>query len=566
MDGMKESITFLISGGKTVLPPWIPSPGDGSEVTKQQTRFFFLLAGLVAAWLLIMVVARSLSRQAAPAPTTVPTVRLPTIAVTSTPNARNTTTRDPSTATAAVPSAYPAPADSLTPQPSPTEFSLVPTPSIPGGKNYFAAPDGSKENDGSAEHPWELQYVFNHPERIEPGDTIWLLGGEYRGSYTLRLDGEAERPITVRAVPGQRAILMNNDLVLDISTSSYVNLWGLEITATENNRDPVERKESAYGVRINQGRESHHIKFINMIVHDMPAQGFGWWRANSDSEIYGSLVFYNGVNQFDHGIYVMNDKGEKRIVDNFIFDNASHGIHAYGEKPEQALNDIHIEGNTIFNNGSIGFVTTRGVYGKYARNILLGGRNVAQNPVVISNYTYYPGSDGEAFNLGYRAGSTNAVVEDNYFIGGSITLGGDNKSVTVLDNTITGFGLTSIAAVPVTSNQWLFSEPATAKVFVRPNQYEPGRANITIYNWVGRDQVAITPEDLAEVGIRPGDAYRLHNVQDYFSDIITGVYDGSQILVPMTGRTVAQPLGLDFKPASTFPDFGAFVLFVEPAN
>ncbi len=442
----------------------------------------------------------------------------------------------------------------------------MPEPGVPGAKNYFVAPDGNDANDGSVEHPWELQYALNHPDIVEPGDTIWLRGGEYRGSYTLRLEGEEDRPITVRAVPGERAILMNHDLVLDISTSSYVNLWGLEITATANSRDPIEREESAYGVRINQGRDSHHIKFINMIVHDMPAQGFGWWRANTDSEIYGSLIFYNGVNQFDHGIYVMNETGEKRIVDSFIFDNASHGIHAYGEKPEQALNNIRIEGNTVFNNGSIGFVTTRGTYGNFARNILLGGRNVAENPVVISNYTYYPGSDGEAFNLGYRAGSTNAIVEDNYFVGGKIELGGVNKSVTVTDNTLTGFGLTSITAMPIGANQWLFAEPPEAKIFVRPNLYEEGRANVTIYNWPGRDEVALSAADLAAVGIQAGDSYRLHNVQDYFSDVITGTYDGSQILVPMTGRSVAQPLGLDFKPPTTFPDFGAFVLFVEPAS
>jgi hypothetical protein len=195
-----------------------------------------------------------------------------------TPTALARFTRSPEQ-TAATPLAqtdYPAPpAPGATASPSPAVSQLVPTPALPGAKNYFVAPDGNKANDGSEEQPWELQYALNHPDIIQPGDTIWLRGGEYRGSYTLRLEGEEDRPITVRAVPGERAIVMNHDLVLDISTSSYVNLWGLEITATENSRDPVEREESAYGVRINQGKDSHHIKFINMIVHDMPAQGFG---------------------------------------------------------------------------------------------------------------------------------------------------------------------------------------------------------------------------------------------------------------------------------------------------
>ena len=33
------------------------------------------------------------------------------------------------------------------------------------------------------------------------------------------------------------------------------------------------------------------------------------------------------------------------------------------------------------------------------------------------------------------------------------------------------------------NNTYYSARPTGTKVFVRPNKYEPGRANITIYNW-----------------------------------------------------------------------------------
>lgn len=428
---------------------------------------------------------------------------------------------------------------------------------------FFVAVDGEQSGDGSKEEPWPLQYALNHPGRVKPGDTIWVLGGEYRGSFSSHLKGEPEKPITVRAVPGERVIWISDDRVLDISTTRYVNFWGIEITASENSRDPLERPETAYGVRMNQGKESHNIKFINMIVHDMPAQGFAWWQANYDSEIYGSLIYFNGVNQFDHGIYMMNEKGYKKLTDTFIFDNASHGVHAYNGARSQWLNNLHIEGNTVFNNGSIGYTTTSGRYGLFKRNLLVGGVNVAENPVIINNYTYFPGGLGEALNLGFRAGSSNARVENNYFAGGRIQLAGKNPGVILEGNTILTLGAAPRGVLPNSQNQWYLFRPAETRIFVRPNQYEPGRANITIYNWQKRDEVMLTAQDLSGVDFEPGDTYQLRNVQDYFDDVITGTYDGSAITVPMTGHTVAQPLGLGFKPSSTFPEFGAFVLIVQ---
>lgn len=503
----------------------------------KQRTFLLVNTFLVVAFVLILAVLKSM-RQSEPA--------LPTSTKTPNPTALIVQTGPKGTPPAA-----------LTPSPAPT---LVNTKVM--ANEYFVSPDGQKSNTGKTRtSPWPLQFVLDGPEQIQPGDTVWLMRGKYTGPFRSDLKGEQDRPITIRALPGERVTLESADYVLDIRDSYYVNFWGLEIAPTPYIRDPHVERRSAYGVRINQSKRSHNIKFINMIVHDMPAQGFGWWDENWDSEIYGTLIFHNGIDQLEHGIYVHNIRGTKKIVDNFIFNNASHGIHAYGERDTSELDYITIEGNTLFNNGSIGFNTRSGVYGNFKRNILLGGYSIAADPVITENYTYYPGADGEAFNLGYRGGSSDAVIENNYFAGGQVKFGGENENIKMVGNTIVGFALSGLA---FSQNTFLMVKPSEEKIFVRPNQYDPGRANITIYNWGKKGVITLTEEDLAGINIHKGDRYELRSVQDYFDDVVIGVYNSAKIEILMNNRSVAQPVGLSFKPKSTFPEFGTFILQVLP--
>jgi len=516
---------------------------------RRQRNFLIVIASLVALFALVLYILNTIQQVTIPEPISQ-----------ASPTQESTPAGTPT---------QPAPPPATATQTQVPEAGTAAPSQIPEeAPAFYVSPDGSPNNDGSKAHPWSLQHALDHPDSVQPGDTIWLAGGKYIGSFTCQLKGAEGEPIHVRAESGQRVTLANDDRVLDIAESHYVYFWDLEITSTENNRDPQNPDKSAYGVRINQGEPSHDIKFINMVIHDMPAQGFGFWQANSNSEIYGSLIFFNGITQLDHGIYVHNTDGEKRIVDNIIFDNASHGIHAYGEKDYQQLNNIIIEGNTVFDNGSIGVQTKTGKVGMYKRNILMGGLVIAKNPVIKENYTYFPStsSTGESFNLGYRAGTENAVVEDNYFAGGAVSFVGVNAGVKVVQNTMLGQRLAAIQGLTLGQNDFLLGTPNGPKIFVRPNKYEPGRANITVYNWEKAPNVVLSSSDLQEVQIQKGDQYELRNVQDYYNDIITGTYDGQQIDIPMTGRGVAQPLGLSFKPDSTFPEFGAFVLVVVPAG
>lgn len=359
-------------------------------------------------------------------------------------------------------------------------------------KVFYVSPNGKPGNDGSMERPWDLQTALNQPKSVQPNARIIVRGGRYKGAFVSRLKGAPEAPIYVRARPGERVTLINNDgPVLDIAHSYHVIFWGLEITSEYSSRKPS-RSESTYGIRVNQGEKSHHISFINMIIHDMRAQGIGWWQALADSRIYGSLFYYNGTTQLDHGVYTHSKGGSKLFLDNIVFDNAGHGFHAYTQTNEKALDGFRLEGNTFFNNGSIGYTTHKEKYGIYKRNILVGGSNPARTPVIRDNYTYYPGGSGVSLNLGYKGGSTNAVVQNNYLMGGALEIKGKNSGLNMSGNTfLAPGGIIGIDAGRYGNNKWLRADPKGVRFFVQPNEYEKNRANLTIYNWDRQKSVAI---------------------------------------------------------------------------
>ena len=93
-------------------------------------------------------------------------------------------------------------------------------------------------------------------------------------------------------------------------------------------------------------------------------------------------------------------------------------------------------------------------------------------------------------------------------------------------------------------------------MFVRRNAYEPGHANIVVYNWA---QAASAVVDISNV-LTPGDRYEVRNVQNYFGAPVTsGTYAGGTIQVPLAAVAGPAPIAGGSFP-TTGPAFGVFVL------
>lgn len=74
---------------------------------------------------------------------------------------------------------------------------------------YYLSPEGDDEAEGTREAPWGTLREAN--ERLQPGDTLILLDGEYEWSISPANSGEEGAPITYRAENSQQAILRGID-------------------------------------------------------------------------------------------------------------------------------------------------------------------------------------------------------------------------------------------------------------------------------------------------------------------------------------------------------------------
>src|SRR5262245_40628171 len=224
---------------------------------------------------------------------------------------------------------------------------------------FFVAPSGTDSGTGTKESPWSLTKAFSPDAPVEPGDTIWLRGGTYTGSLSSHLNGLPNKPIVVRQYPGERVTIdgkgINGPPILKI-LGSYTWYWGFEIMDSDTTRSAPDVNSLSRPEGVNLF--SRGTKLINIIVHDT-GQGVLTTDAAPDAEINGSLFYYNGQDAPDrghgHGIYVNNDTGNKRIVDNILFDQFGFGIHAYTQGGK--LDNLHFEGNTSFNNGLLSQVS-----------------------------------------------------------------------------------------------------------------------------------------------------------------------------------------------------------------
>jgi len=472
------------------------------------------------------------------------------------------------------------------------QASTGPTALPPGDRvGHYVVPRGSSSGDGSAGKPWDLATAFNQPVAVQAGDTIWLRGGTYSGAFTSLLRGTATAPIIVRQYPGERATIDGNLLV----QGSYTWYWGFEVMSSV----PAPQNLMAVNVL------GPSTKLINLILHDAGGNGIGDQQV-AGTEIYGSIIYNNGrqrvVPGYAHGIYIQNDVGTKVVSDNFLFDNLGVDLHVYGTaallRNMQFLYNVGINTSQAGMDGP-GWVL-RTVIDSSMENLLFQGNMIYGNPAgsVLALGPNNPAGHDLTFIDNYVWGGsteftrwTNLRVTGNTFAGKTIRLFVNSSSYATapayaFDNN-SYFASTTRQYIPefdiwlneVTQplldySRWQATtgydqhstlttsasgKPSTNLVFVRPNQYEAGRANIVIYNW---QQLSAVPVDVSSI-LRANDQYEVRNVQDFFgAPVLKGIYQGGTLAIPMTAVTPPVPLGgwPGPTPPPTGPEFNAFVV------
>jgi hypothetical protein len=404
-------------------------------------------------------------------------------------------------------------------------------------EDYFVAVGGREQNLGTEDSPWDIESAWGGRQQIEPGSTLYMLGGTYRhperswtgGSFELLLSGNAQAPIHIRPLPGERVTI--DGTVVVTNGASHLWLWDLEITVSETanwdrrvphaGADPRPHRDlPGGGLVVHGGRDS---KFINLLIHSTAGTGVSFWRGAVDAELHGCLIFDNGLIATDRyhgpGIYTQNEHGQKWITDNVLWGNYSTTIQAYGS------DRAYVNGFRIIGNVSFGSRTDGGRQG-----FLIGGGRPSEDIVVRENILHRV-----PLQIGYTAPhNEDAVVRDNVIIDAGLSIN-RFRQVDQANNRVVG-----------DAERARYSEP---EVWLRPNQYDRDRANLAIANWSREATLEVNLESF----LRPGDSYRLVSVLDFFGPpVAKGIYHGGRVMIPVAGSD-----------AASGDEFAVYVLFRE---
>jgi hypothetical protein len=448
------------------------------------------------------------------------------------------------------------------------------------GKELYVSPHGAPENDGTRSQPLDFRTALSDAERVRPGDTVWLLGGTYHGPFEIGKTpaGTPDRPIVYRAAPGERVTLTTeptSGYVLHLAGTQHVWFWGLEVTV---GGPPSEHRGG--GVSLSGGRE---IKLINLVIHDNPHRtGIGG--SNLGSEFYGCIIYRNGKasGALAHGTYTQNrpeDVGDdpaklpwKVHRDCIVFQNYGWGVHSYATGPKLA--NLLFEGVVAYGNGDLKPME------KPTVNFLAGGCKFDDHIVVRDCFTYYPdqGNFKRGADLGYTNENGRVTVERCHFAGGvdalwirkfrevrmsrCVLLTANGRALNVIapedhdarrydfhENTYHKF-----AAPPLQWNDQVFSDlpswqqatrlDATSRlvegrpdkpwVVLRPNQYEPEKAFLIVYNWPRTPRVSVELKKLWRQA--RGTHYRIVSVENIWGQpAAEGRIEDKPVDVPLAG-------------------------------
>jgi hypothetical protein len=388
--------------------------------------------------------------------------------------------------------------------------------------------------------------------------------GQDQIAFKSTIMGTSARPIIVRAAPGQRVKLdganSRQNVILFVS-GSYVWFMGLEIyssntarySATGGSTAPESEIHRGSCISITQEHTITGIKIINCILHDGLLGYTDFSPASAGTEMYGCLLYNNGWLASDrshgHNVYIRNATGNTRAQNaNINWGAFDYNVQAYGTAN---TDDFSFDSNVIFQTGS-----SDGAF-------LIGGATVANNAVITNNF-FYQNNTARVVDLGwdpYGAGLNNATVTGNYVGGREVHFMKPITNSNISNNTIYYTFLEGASPSDFPNNTWLTSKPTVNRIFIIPNIYEAGRANIAVYNWSHAASVLV---DLSGV-LNPGDPFEIIDAQNPSMIVASGSY-GGPVSLSMNGLVAAQPIGPLSGPGyatrtHTAPEFGAFIVF-----
>ncbi len=278
---------------------------------------------------------------------------------------------------------------------------------------FYVATNGNDNNPGTEAQPFRT--ISRGVSGLRPGYTLLVKAGLYQEDLnnTIPSGDSWERPVTVRAYPGQEVIIMpaqgqGAQRVINFRSNHHIVIDGFILDGTYVKYETVKMSGN-----VDPNIASpHHIRLINNEIRNAGAgqSSNGQYKAFSSGilatgnadyiEYINNRIHGNGVTDFDHGIY--HTSSYSLIEGNIIYNNKGSGIKiGWGQN---AVDNV-VRSNLIYDN------------------------NVAQ------------GADGQkkqGRGIGVYAGTGtlvyNNVIRGAHHTGIDVTYGGDNAQI--FNNTV----------------------------------------------------------------------------------------------------------------------------------
>ncbi|MEH2291736.1 choice-of-anchor Q domain-containing protein [Nostoc sp.] len=353
------------------------------------------------------------------------------------------------------------------------------------GKTYYVSGTGNDNNNGLIEGS-AFRSLGRAVYQMQTGDTLYVMNGTYdKGTTLFNFNGSANNWTTIKAYPGATPIIKTIGSGINIFSSSYVRIEGLDL---EGNRENItlayalQQKDNlnnpltnSTGINVKAwtnsqgvgGSNPHHIVISGNTVSNFP--GGGIESSNSDyitveKNVVSGNAWYSPYGS--QGVTTLNafnsdnNTTDYKIIyrDNIVFDNQSlvpwqqtgqitegHGLMLdttnQSKDGTPYLGKTLIANNIVYNNGNSGInpfkannvdIINNTVY-QNSLNVANTGEikvNYSENVRVSNNIMY--ASDNQVANvLRY---STNVNFDHNLVYNSSQFQASDNLNATGLQN------------------------------------------------------------------------------------------------------------------------------------
>lgn len=464
--------------------------------------------------------------------------------------------------------------------------------------DYIVSPTGGT-GAGTLADPWSLPYAMSGAGGlVVPGTKLGLRGGQYvtgasrvftiPGSLGGGIDSLSGK-IIWKAYERERAEIICDTPTASIETikvdAAYNWLWDLEVWRKKTDRYNYPGPGTNIWIR---NASVTGVKLIDCVTHE-GSNGVFTDSQIGDVEIYGHVAYHAGVSTDPkaHGFYFHHARSGStrfRITNYTTFHHLGLCGQTFASAAPEQLDDFDFDCVIAWGGGRLAFVS-----GQH-QNLSMGGSDGTNIPLRGSTFrrihSWNPIGYGRSPLRFYGLGSngSDAIIEDNYLVGGSdaglgrlyLQSGMGWTSVAVRRNVMVSLNAVAILrtedtvytaytwednqfyGAPAGATRWhggasdrtwaawkaftglgnapghpdteSDSLPTSTYVLVRNNdKYEAGRGIVAYWNWASLTYV---PANLLGF-LSPGDSFYVKNVQDLYGANIT-VYSDAAGLNPTT--------------------------------